>query len=283
MKPASGNSNDMEGFKQIVKAHIGSLKAAQGSRYLVADAALYVQETIEDLHAQGQLFITRVPQTLNEAKALIKQAPMLNFTPITGEYEGVSYDSEYGGVKQKWLLIRSEQAYKREQHNLNKRMLKAGEQARKSFKTLCQQRFACAQDAQNAMVKWQGKQTVCDINAQVMEVVVYATAGRPKLGELPTRTEYQITGALFTPLASRHMALQQLGLFIIATNDVRDDLDIASLLSSYKAQQNVEKGFRFLKSPDFLTSAIYLKKPKRIEALLMVMTCCLMVYASLEH
>ncbi len=43
MKPASGNSNDMECFKQIVKAHIGSLKAAQASRYLVADAALYVK------------------------------------------------------------------------------------------------------------------------------------------------------------------------------------------------------------------------------------------------
>jgi len=38
-KLTSGNSNDMEGFKQIVKAHIGSLKAAQASRYLVADAA----------------------------------------------------------------------------------------------------------------------------------------------------------------------------------------------------------------------------------------------------
>lgn len=38
-----------------------------------------------------------------------------------------------------------------------------------------------------------------------------------------------------------------------------------------------------MKSPDFLTSAIYLKKPERIEALLMVMTCCLMVYAGLEH
>ena len=283
MKPASGNSNDMEGFKQIVKAHIGSLKAAQASRYLVADAALYVKETIEDLDAQGQLFITRVPQTLKEAKELIKQAPALTFTPISTGYEGVSYDSEYGDVKQKWLLIRSEQAYKREQHNLNKRMLKAGEQARKSFKQLCQQRFACTQDAQAAIVKWQGKQTVCDVNAQVVEVAVYPNAGRPKLGELPMRIEYQITGALCTPLASRHSALQQLGLFIIATNDVSDDLDMAGLLSSYKAQQNVEKGFRFLKSPDFLTSAIYLKKPERIEALLMVMTCCLMVYAGLEH
>jgi transposase len=207
----------------------------------------------------------------------------LNFIPILPGCEGVSYDSEYGGVAQKWLLIRSEQAYKREQHNLNKRMLKAGEQARKSFKQLCQQRFACAQDAQTAIVKWRGKQAVCDVDAQVIDVAVYSGAGRPKLGALPTRIEYQITGALCTPLASRRAALQQLGLFIIATNDVGDDLDMASLLSRYKAQQNVEKDFRFLKSPDFLTSAIYLKKPERIEALLMVMTCCLMVYAGLEH
>ena len=45
----------------------------------------------------------------------------------------------------------------------------------------------------------------------------------------------------------------------------------------------MERGFRFLKSPDFLTSALFLKKPERIEALLMVMTCSLMIYAALEH
>ena len=43
MKPASGNSNDMDGFKKIVKSHIESLKAAQASRYLIGDAALYVR------------------------------------------------------------------------------------------------------------------------------------------------------------------------------------------------------------------------------------------------
>ena len=124
---------------------------------------------------------------------------------------------------------------------------------------------------------------MCDVNARAIEVAVYANAGRPKQGELPTRIEYQITGELCTPLVSRQTALHQLGLFIITTNDVSDGLDMASLLSSYKAQQNVEKGFRFLKILDFLTSAIYLKKLERIEALLMVMASCLMMYASLGH
>ncbi|KER03599.1 IS1634 family transposase [Photorhabdus temperata] len=62
-----------------------------------------------------------------------------------------------------------------------------------------------------------------------------------------------------------------------------DVLDMEALLSTDKAQQKVERGFRFLKSPEFLTSSLYLKKPERIEALLMVMTCSLMVYAALEH
>ena len=58
---------------------------------------------------------------------------------------------------------------------------------------------------------------------------------------------------------------------------------LSALLEHYKSQQKVERGFRFLKSPEFLTSSIFLKKPQRIEALLMIMTLSLLVYASLEH
>ena len=51
----------------------------------------------------------------------------------------------------------------------------------------------------------------------------------------------------------------------------------------YKSQQRVERGFRFLKSPEFLSDSLFLKNPERIEALLMLMTLSLMVYAALEY
>ena len=38
-----------------------------------------------------------------------------------------------------------------------------------------------------------------------------------------------------------------------------------------------------MKDPSFLASSLYLKKPERIMALFMVMTVCLLVYASLEY
>ena len=162
-------------------------------------------------------------------------------------------------------------------------MLKNAEAARKTFKVLCQQEFACEQDAQKAIEQWRKKQRHLDVNTEVNSVPVYTGKGRPKAGQVPERVYYQVTGSLFTPLSKRQEALECLGLFIIATNDLTEDLTMEKVLSIYKSQQSVEKGFRFLKSPDFLTSSIYLKKQERIEALLMVMTTCLMIYAALEH
>jgi transposase len=60
-------------------------------------------------------------------------------------------------------------------------------------------------------------------------------------------------------------------------------LPAQALLEGYKGQQHAERGFRFLKDPRFLASSLYLKKPERIMALLMVMTVCLLVYAALEY
>ena len=283
MAAASGNCNDMDSFKKIVKSHVQCLKAAHKSRYLVADAALYVQETITHLTEINQLFITRVPQTLKEAKDLIVSAKEQVFEGFTEGYEGVWVDSDYGDVKQRWLLIRSEQAKKREQHSLNKRMLKNADTERKRFKSLTQLRFSCTDDAQKALVQWRQKQKYLDVVSQIIEVPVFAGKGRPKKGQAPERIDYQITGDLFTRVSEREKAIDSLGLFIIATNDLSKNLTMEKLLSTYKSQQSVEKGFRFLKSPDFLVNAIFLHKPERIEALLMVMTTCLMVYAALEH
>ncbi len=74
------------------------------------------------------------------------------------------------------------------------------------------------------------------------------------------------------------------GLFVLATNELDlDPLPAPQVLQGYKGQAHVEKGFRFLKHPEFLASALFLKNPQRIMALLMIMTLCLMVDAALEY
>ena len=77
---------------------------------------------------------------------------------------------------------------------------------------------------------------------------------------------------------------KSLGYFILATNDCNQSkLAAAEVLENYKSQQQVERGFRFLKDPIFLVSSLFLKKPERIEAMLMIMTLCLMLYAAIQH
>lgn len=56
-----------------------------------------------------------------------------------------------------------------------------------------------------------------------------------------------------------------------------------ALIATYKDQQKVEGGFRFLKAPLFMASTLFLNSPKRIMVLIMVMTLSLLVYATLEH
>jgi transposase len=95
---------------------------------------------------------------------------------------------------------------------------------------------------------------------------------------------YHITGALASSLTVRQARIDQHRCFILATNEL-DDTQLApqELLASYKGQSQAERGFRFLKDPQFFASSFYLKKPERIMALLMVMTVCLLVYAALEY
>jgi transposase len=107
--------------------------------------------------------------------------------------------------------------------------------------------------------------------------------GRPPAETSPRQVEYVIEGALASSLAYRQVLLETKSCFILATNELDTTaLPAAEVLAGYKKQSTAERGFRFLKDPRFLATSLYLKKPERIMALLMVMTICLLVYAALE-
>ncbi len=78
--------------------------------------------------------------------------------------------------------------------------------------------------------------------------------------------------------------LHRKGRFIIATNNLdKNTLSDEALFAAYKEQQGVERCFRFLKEPWFMVDSFFVKKRQRIEALMMVMTLCLLVYNYARH
>ena len=91
--------------------------------------------------------------------------------------------------------------------------------------------------------------------------------------------KYKIASELVADQCKITYALEGKGKFIIATNELDEKaLSVEALLKNYKGQQAVERGFRFLKDPLFMTSSVFLKKDTRIAALGMVMCLCLLVY-----
>jgi transposase len=72
--------------------------------------------------------------------------------------------------------------------------------------------------------------------------------------------------------------------FIVGTNELESEaLSNQELVTTYKDQGGVERGFRFLKDRLFLASSVFVKKPERIIALSLIMALCLMVYRLAEY
>ena len=144
--------------------------------------------------------------------------------------------------------------------------------------------YSCETDALKAFIKWDKNNSLSNVyHFKITSKPRYHLKGQPVKGSKPDYYDYSIQGHLGSSLEEFAAIESKLGHFILATNELTKDLDMSKLLSQYKGQQRVEGGFRFLKSPEFFTSAIFLKSPERIESLLMIMTLCLMVYNALEY
>lgn len=78
---------------------------------------------------------------------------------------------------------------------------------------------------------------------------------------------------------------QAKGKFVLATNQLDAELLSAQkMISAYKTEGvSAERGFRFLKDPLFFAHSLFLEKPERIMALLMIMGLSLLVYALAER
>lgn len=284
MKAADGNQIDAKAFASLVDAHIDSLKAMNESQLtLIADAALFTQKGLERIKEKEINFISRVPHKLKEAKALMADMPSTPLTVLDENYRYSEHAITYAGMEQKWVAYKSELATSKEDKTLSKNLLKQSSQSAKAAKKLLTQPFYCEADAKEALGIFKSKNTLLVLTNETLTVKPkYQGKGRPKPNQIPDAYEYywQFETAMATTLFKEHSE-EESGYFILATNDLT--LTPETLLIEYKSQQRVERGFRFLKSPEFLSDALFLKKPERIEAMLMIMTLCLMVYAALEY
>jgi transposase len=106
-----------------------------------------------------------------------------------------------------------------------------------------------------------------------------AGKGRPRKDASPASQQLQIVATVSLNQEQVEQEALRKACWIIGTN-VREPnvLSGRKLVTTYKEQGGIERGFRFLKDPLFLAPSVFVKKPERIMALSFIMVLCLLVY-----
>jgi transposase len=151
--------------------------------------------------------------------------------------------SEYGGVRQRWILVDSQARRKSDIKKLDKKLEQIQQTCHQELQVLARQDFVCAADAiavaekLSTQMKWHQLDHI-----QTVEKPHYAKRGKPQPDAIPTSISYRVT-ATVRPIDSEILAQRhRCGRLILATN-ILDSLQFTAddALREYKAQQGTER------------------------------------------
>jgi len=274
-----GNASDTVVFKERCEALIVQFEASETPRYLIADAKLYTEANAPNLARLP--FITRIPETLKVTQQIIEQAwAWGEWQPLDETVRYQRVELCHYGMAQRWLVVSSQDAWQRAEHTLAKAQAKESEQVQKQLFHLQAQRFPSEPEARAALEtvaqRWRYHQVA---QVSLTPHIQYARKGRPTPAAPIKAIQWQIhANAIPDPTTITHQQ-QRKASFVLGTTIADTALTDAEVIAGYKGQSAVEGGFRFLKDPVFFVSSLFVKKPSRIQGLLMVMTLALLVYA----
>jgi hypothetical protein len=260
LEALSGNSNgsrlryhnDRVSFPKTVQAYCLHLGKDEQPYYImvarlqatIMDSAGYSEENLKAM--ESIRWLTRVPETLKQAKELVSQTQPVDMTLLEEGYWGREITSEYGGIRQRWLVVYSEAARQREERGLERKQAKeletAGVQwlptAQPQWRKLMQESFmvgdcptincqACLRrqaDAEHALAQFNqtlryqcgSKVGYHQVQAQIETLSQYARRGRPGPQDVPQVVGYRLQGELKPDTAALERVRATFGKFMVA-------------------------------------------------------------------
>jgi transposase len=274
-RAADGNDSDAASFASLICEFRAQVNI---QTLFVADAALYTQHNLRSL--QKLRWVSRVPQTLNEARALLEETDEQSsrFSSREG-YRVAEMSNDYAGVAQRWVIVASQARQERLRPQLDKKLDREHTRALRELRKVRRRRFACEADARQELEQLEeGLRFHRLENVEVSSEAYHTRRGRPSKGAVPNYL-YRITAELMREEEAIERARSRAGRFVLATNVVdEEELCAEEVLEAYLEQGVVERGFKFLKDPMFFADSVFLNSPRRVAALAMVMGLCLLVY-----
>jgi transposase len=298
----NGNLSDKVVNRNLIPSMVERMAELGQDNFLyVADSALITPDNLAlmDDWKSGFRFVSRLPASYKECGKAIAKAVrqdswhdlgILSEEPSTpkrkpAHYHGFETLVDLYGVWYRALVIHSDAYDERRVKKLERTLERDRVEMERVASEQEKIEYACAPDAQAAVLRLpEGR--FHELVGQVEEKPVYAT-GRPKADG--TRKIQRITYRLKVSLRPREQAIararKEAGCFVLITNEPEESsggLSSKELHRAYHDQHSVEQNFGFLKDP-VIVNALFLKSPRRIEALGLILVLALMIWRLMER
>jgi transposase len=301
---SNGNTSDKDWNKDILKELRSSMKNYGLSNFIyVADSAAVTKEMLKALHgSENEVvipFVSRLPGTFSLEKKLRQKAienknkwehiGQISKKEGNAEYKLQSFEDELYGRKYRFIVCHSSQLDERKRKTIEKGIAKEKEALNSAMAELNKINFYCEKDAYEALKKFETetKLKFHELGCSILQeevIIKRKKPGRPKQDEKPNKEDiFKIKVNVYEDENKIKYIKDMEGMFVLITGILDEKyMDNRSILVEYKEQTSVETCFRVLKDPYFIDE-LFLKKPKRVEALAYVMLISLMVLTLLER
>jgi transposase len=294
----SGNTSDKNWNPQTVE-DLSAMLFENGYKdvLFLADSALISTESLHNFANRSVQFISRFPETFKLAKELKTQAweennwkdigTLAEHKENASHYKTWEAQREIEGEMFGFVVVHSSNLEERKEKTLQK----ATEQARKGFQKqseeLFKKSFACEADAWKDGLRLQKKVEkkgfFSELETKEITTVKYGRRGRPKKGEEPPKEvtwRVEVNVGQMKPEIYEQKWKEETTFVLI--HRINEEKTSEEILRSYKNQDMVERGFKFIKQPQYL-GPVYTKIASRVEALGYIFLMVLVVAKYLEY
>ena len=289
LRPLDGNSSDKEHLSAAVKEVMTQLREQlpeeQEQRIAIFDSGGYSEANMKSYNEAKIRCITRVPETSTTAKTALEQE-YEQWHPLSdGSADYVARTMDLPQGKERWIIVRPHARLLSAKKQMEKKVKKTQEKWEKKLWHLSVRSFSCEKDAEEAWKQaMKGKPSWLVATFTLESEARYQNPGKPKKDASPDKIIWHLVPTVSIDELEVEAQIKKDACFIIATNILDEqELSHEQVITTYKEQGGVERGFRFLKDPFFLASSIFVKKPERVVALSFIMVLSLLVYRLAEH
>ena len=290
-----GATSDIEWNKKALDYYAKLQEHGIERSTYVADCKLITQELVERMNDPEKRvpFVSRCPDNFNNVQAKRAKAKayeeggwldlgQLVSRKNASSYRGVTLKETIFGTEMRLLVLESSQLIEKAE----KAFAKKQDTLEALVKEIEKKKFACLADAEkeyNVFAKSKVVQLFdCDSEIEEEKQEKWPPGRRSATTKPTIRSTFSIKIKIRTNSEKYQEFINNESSFVLISNISEDELSDSDLLKTYKGQHVVESAFRHLKSP-CLASVIYLKNPKRIEALTMLLNFSLLIRAVIQY